>query len=106
MNPLLKPSALKNSAVPFDQIKPEHFIPALESAIATGRKHTDRIRTGSASFDNTFRGLEESTEELEFVFTLFNNLLSAHTNEAMQELSMQLGPMVASFSNDILLDQQ
>jgi peptidyl-dipeptidase Dcp len=48
--------------------------------------------------------LEACTEELEFVFTLFNNLLSADSNDQLQKLSMELGPKVSSFSNDILLD--
>ncbi|MGZ3723310.1 MAG: M3 family metallopeptidase, partial [Bdellovibrionales bacterium] len=59
-----------------------------------------------ASFDNTFRGLESCTEELEFVFTLFNNLLAANSNPELQKLSMELGPRVASFANDILLDSK
>lgn len=106
MNPLLEPSKLKNSAIPFNLIKPEHFPPALDAAIATGRKHLDRIRTSSASFENTFRGLESCTEELEFVFTVFSNLLGANSNDELQKLSMKLGPKVASFSNDILLDTE
>ena len=33
MNPLLKPSTLKNAAVPFDLLVPEHFVQALDQAI-------------------------------------------------------------------------
>src|SRR6266576_1778483 len=103
-NPLLQPSKLKNAAVPFNLLKTEHYAPALDAAIADGQKILEAIRTSKASFDNTFRGLESCTEELEFVFTLFNNLLGANSNEEMQKLSMELGPRVASFVNDILLD--
>lgn len=106
MNPLLEPSKLKNAAVPFNLIQPEHFPEALDTAIETGRKRLSEIKIKPASFDNTFRGLEASTEELEFVFTLFNNLLGAHSNDKLQALSMELGPKVASFANDILLDAE
>lgn len=103
-NPIVTPSTLKHGAVPFNLIKPEHFSPALDQAIANGQKVLQDIRKNSASFDNTFRGLEACTEDLEYVFILFNNLLSADSNDELQKLSMELGPKVSSFSNDILLD--
>jgi peptidyl-dipeptidase Dcp len=106
MNPLLEPSRLKNNAVPFNLIQPEHFPEALDDAIATGRKRLAEIKAKPASFDNTFRGMDTATEELEFIFTLFNNLLGAHSNDKLQALSMELGPKVASFANDILLDPE
>jgi peptidyl-dipeptidase Dcp len=105
MNPLLQPSPLKNHAVPFTQIQPEHFPEALKHAIDHGQRRLAELKSREASFDNTFRGLEASTEEMEFVFTLFNNLLAAHSNDDLQKLSMELGPQVASFANDILLDE-
>lgn len=104
MNPLFTPSTLKHNAVPFNQLKPEHFEPALDQAIAHGRQILEQIKASPASFDVTFRKLEQSTEELEFVNILFNNLLSAHANPELQKLSLVLGPKVASFANDIILD--
>ena len=104
MNPLLQPSPLKNAAVPFNLVKPEHFSEALDQAIKKGLEVLTQIKESPASFDNTFRGLETCTEEMEFIFTLFNNLLAANSNDELQKLSMELGPKVAAFANDILLD--
>jgi len=104
MNPLLEPSPLKNTAVPFSLLKPGHFPEALEHSIKRGHEILATIKKQEASFDNTFRGLESCTEEMEFVFTLFNNLLAAHSNDELQALSMTMGPKVAEFANDILLD--
>lgn len=104
MNPILAPSPLKNAAVPFKQIEPQHFSPAIDHAIAEGLKLLNQVKSRPASFDHTLRGLEACTEELDYVFMLFNNLLAAHSNEALQKLSMELGPKVAAFANDILLD--
>jgi len=104
MNPLLQPSTLKNAAVPFNLVRPEHFSQALDQAIKKGLEVLTQIKESPASFDNTFRGLETCTEEMEFVFTLFNNLLAANSNDELQKLSMVLGPKVAAFANDILLD--
>lgn len=106
MNPLLQPSTLKNSAIPFNLIRPEHFPPALDQAIAEGHKRLREIKSRSASFDDTIRGIEHATEEMEFVFTLFNNLVGAHSNDELQALSAVLGPKVAAFANDILLDSE
>jgi len=103
-NPLISPSKLKNAAVPFNLIQPEHFAPALDAAIKKGEQILEGIRRAPASFDNTFRALETCTEELEFVFLIFNNLLGADSNDELQKLSMELGPRVSSFANDILLD--
>jgi peptidyl-dipeptidase Dcp len=104
MNPLLKPSTLKNAAVPFHLIQPEHFVPALDQAIETGRGILAEIKSKPASFDNTFRGLESSTEEMEFIFTLYNNLVGANSSDELQALAPEMGPKVAAFANDILLD--
>ena len=81
MNPLLTPSSLKNAAVPFDLIKPEHFAPALDAALEVGRKRLAEIKTKPATFDNTFRGLEACGEEIEFVYVTYHNLLSAHGSQ-------------------------
>jgi peptidyl-dipeptidase Dcp len=106
MNPLLQPSSLKHEALPFDRIRPEHFKPALEQAIASGRRIVAELKSQPPSFDNTIRALEASTEEMEFVFTVFHNLVSAESNEELQRLSLELGPLVAAFGNDILLDAE
>lgn len=103
-NPFLAPLTHKHKAIPFDQIQPEHFRPALEAAIAKGREVLEEIKAKPASFENTLLGLERCTEELEFVQGVFGNLLSAETNEKLQALAPELGPLVSSFSNDILLD--
>ena len=104
MNPLLNPSPLKHAAVPFNAIKPEHFTPALDEAIRRGHERLKEIKAKPASFEHTFRGLESCTEEMEFVFSLFSNLLLAHGNDELQKLSVELGPKVSAFANDILLD--
>src|SRR6185312_13302753 len=105
MNPLLQPSSLKNGALPLDQIKPEHFAPAVEASITKGQKVLAELKAKPASFDNTFRGLESCAEDIENVYTIFSNLLSANANEDLQKLAVELGPKVASFSNDVLLDE-
>ncbi|MGE4130851.1 MAG: M3 family metallopeptidase [Bdellovibrionales bacterium] len=104
MNPILHPSTLPHGAVPFDQIRPEHFMPALDQALEHGRTRLEKLKGAPASFNDTFEGLEHASEEVEFVNLLFSNLLVAHSNPEMEKLSMEIGPKVAAFANDILLD--
>lgn len=81
-------------------------MPALDAALADGRQKLQAIKSQPASFENTLRGLEIASEELEFVYITFGNLLSAHTNDQMQSLAMEMGPKVAAFSNDVALDPE
>lgn len=103
-NPITEPSTLEHHAVPFDLIRPEHFMPALDLAIEHGRKALAQIKSSEPSFGNTIAALDHCTEEMEYVNLLFSNLLVADTNEELQKLSMVIGPKIASFANDILLD--
>ena len=105
MNPLLQRSTLKHHALPFDQIRPEHFKPALIAALASGRKILEEVKAESnPTFKSVFVRLDDATEDLEIIYGCFSNLLSAHGNPELQTLAGELGPMVATFANDILLD--
>jgi peptidyl-dipeptidase Dcp len=52
-NPLLTPSNLPHGAPAFDRIKPEHFLPAIESGIAAAKANIDAIKNNSAQPDFT-----------------------------------------------------
>jgi len=69
-NPLLIKSAMPFKAVPLDQIKPEHFLPALEERIEQARQRLDRIRTATdkPTFENTILEFERAGEEVESVW--------------------------------------
>lgn len=103
-NPLIQPSILKHSAPPFDLIRSEHFKPAIEHALSEGRKSIAELKVKPASMENTIRGLEHSSEELEFVYSIFSNFLHANRNDDLQALALELGPQVAAYGNDIILD--
>ena len=105
-NPLSNLSDLKHFAVPFNQIQPEHFVPALEEAIAFGRKTLAEIKTKPASYQNTILGLEIATERADYVANVYGNLLSALSTPEIQALMTQVGPKRAEFSNDLWLDSE
>ncbi|MBU0800630.1 MAG: M3 family metallopeptidase [Alphaproteobacteria bacterium] len=105
-NPLLAPSRLPNHAPPFNSIKPDHFLPAVEAAITQARAQIDAIKTNSAppTFENTIVAMETAGETLGTATSVFYNLLSAAGTDELQALADQIGPVSANFSSDIILD--
>lgn len=105
---LLSASALPYEAPDFNGYQDDEFLPAVEEGIKRARKNIEKIRNNPSapSFENTIVALEAADEELSRVLSIYYNLYSAHTNDTLQALSQEIGPMTAAFSNDILLDGQ
>ena len=105
-NPLLQDSKLPHGVPPFGKIKEEHFLPAVEQAIAQARLNIDAIKKDKAApdFANTLVALETSSENLGVVTSIFYNQLSAAGTDGLQALAEKIGPLNADFSNDVLLD--
>ncbi|MCB9965227.1 MAG: M3 family metallopeptidase [Rhodospirillales bacterium] len=105
-NPLLTVSPLPNHAPPFDKIKEEHFLPAIEDAIKKARANIEEIKANpdAPTFENTIVALETSSELLDTASSVFYNQLSANGTDGLQELAEKIGPLSSAFSNDILMD--
>lgn len=106
-NPLLSDWQTPYGVPPFEQIRLEHYRPAVETLIADGRQRIDELANNpdSATFENTIVALEFAQQPLERVLNVFYNLNSAETNDSMQALAMELSPMLTEFSNDIMLNE-
>ncbi len=106
-NPLLVKSTNPYEAPAFGQIKEEHYKPAFEQAIILGRAQIDSItaQTSPATFENTIEALELAGKELTAVSAIFFNLNEANTNDTMQQIAMDISPILSEYSNDILLNQ-
>lgn len=106
-NPLLEISTLPNHAPAFDKIQDEHFLPAVEAAIAEAKENIEKIKADPSEpdFTNTIAALESASETLGTVTSIFYNQLSAAGNDTLHELAEKIGPLGAAFSNDVLLDE-
>jgi len=93
-------------AIPFDRIQDDHFAPAFELALEDARKKIARIREASENptVSTVLIPLEQSTEWVDHLGSLFSNQLSANTNDSLQKLAQKVMPELAAFSNDIHLD--
>lgn len=99
-------SKLKHHAIPFHEIKHEMFVPELQAAIAQAKVEINKIKSSKEppTFANTILALEMCGEDVDLISTIFHNQLSANTNEHLQALAREIGPILASYSSDILLD--
>jgi peptidyl-dipeptidase Dcp len=99
-------SDFKNHAIRFTDITPELFKPQLERAIQQAKTKIATIKssTDTATFANTVLALETCSEGVDLVSAIFYNLLHAHTNEQLQKLAPEIGPILAEFGSDLTLD--
>jgi len=105
-NPFYTESTLPLHYPPFDQIRDEHYLPAFERGMAEQLAEIAVItaQADAPTFDNTILPLERSGRLLNRVATVFFALGSAHTNDAIQALEVELSPKLSAHSDSILLD--
>ena len=105
-NPLLADWTAPFGAPPLERIRPEHFPPAFEQALATPKIEIAAI-AGDAhmpTFDNTVAALERSGRALTRVSSVFYVLAGAHTSEAIQAIERAMAPKLARHWNEIHLN--
>ena len=106
-NPLLDVSPNPHEAPAFDKIKAEHYLPAVKAAIEKARDNINAIKKydNEADFDNTIVALEESSNLLGTVTSIFYNQLTAAGTDDLETLAEEIGPLNANFSSDVALDE-
>jgi len=91
---------------PFEKIKNEHYMPAIDSGITLARLQIAEI-TGSEeapTFANTVAKYDRSDEMLSRAAYVFYSQTSASTNDTLEQLQMEIAPKVAAFSDEVLLN--
>ena len=106
MNPLLNTFTTPFETPPFHLIKTEHYLPALQAAIAEAKQEIEEIKTREEkpTFKNTIEALEQTGERVNRIAEIFFNLNEAETSEEMQALAQEFSPILSDYSNDVLLD--
>jgi Zn-dependent oligopeptidase len=108
MNNLDKRFATPYNSAPFSKIKNEDFFPAFKSAINLAKKEINAITNSSdkPTFKNTIEALEFTGQQLDRISSIFFNLNSAETNDAIQKIAQDVSPLLSEFSNDITLNEE
>jgi peptidyl-dipeptidase Dcp len=92
---------------PFDRIRPEHFPPAFDRAMAEHDVEIAAITGSDAAptFANTVEALERSGRLLDRVSRVFFNLESSETNDAFEAIARDYAPKLAQHQTQIALDK-
>ncbi|MEC7276740.1 MAG: M3 family metallopeptidase [Bdellovibrionota bacterium] len=106
MNPLMHKYETPFETVPFDLIKPEHFLPALTESIKIAKENIEAIKKSDEkpTFSNVCETLEVAGEQVGKVASVFYNLHSAESNDEIQNIAKEFSPLITDYSNDVQLD--
>ncbi|MAX74013.1 MAG: peptidase M3 [Nioella sp.] len=102
-NPLLQDWTTPFGLPPFDGIEDAHFGPALEAALAEGRRNIAAIAEDpeAPTFANTLEALERADRLLDRVAGVFYNLAGADATPARETLQREMAPKLAAYSSEI-----
>lgn len=105
-NPFFTESTLYMRLPAFDQIKNEHYGPALKKGMAEQLEEVAAIAGNSepATFENTLISLEQSGRLLDRVSRVFDALALADTNDDIEALRSEMAPKLAAHADEILLN--
>jgi peptidyl-dipeptidase Dcp len=107
-NPLLHKFETPFNTVPFNEIKLEHFLPAVKIGITKGLENLNNIQINSdkPTFKNTILTLESCSEDLDTALSVYFNLYSSEADDEFQKLAEEISPIISDFSNDIYLNEK
>ena len=93
---------------PFDKIRPEHFLPAIERGMSLHDAEIDAIATNNddPTFENVILAYDRAGSMLAQTELVFGMLCAAENNAELQALQEQLMPRLAAHYDKILLDER
>ena len=105
-NPFLSDFSTPFGVPAFDEIKPEHYMPAFELGMEQQKAEIEAIVNNNepATFENTIVALDQSGALLNKVSYVFFAQNSACTDSVMQAISRELSPKLSKHSDDINLN--
>lgn len=107
-NPLLYPFDTLYETVPFEQIEPSFFEPALKQKINYAKKNLRKITANkaSATVQNTLVPLEILYDEVSRIGQILFNLNSAATSDEIQQVTQKVSPILTRFMSGIMLNRK
>lgn len=105
-NPLLQPYRTPFATPPFDRIRNEHYLPAIQEAIRREQIEVDAIlKDGNPpTFENTLVALDKTGNLLSLVYAAFGGVQSANTSPELQKIGEQVSPLMTAHRDNISLN--
>ncbi len=105
-NPLLSEWNTPFGVPPFEQIQPEHYMPAFMQGMTDNKAEIEAIvnNTDKPTFENTIVALDQSGALLTKVSRVFFAQTSANTNDALQEVTNEVYPLLTQHQDDISMN--
>lgn len=102
-NPLLSQFTTLYEVPPFDVIKDEHYIEAIDTALEEAKKEIEDIIQNPAAptFENVIEALENSGEKLQRNSSVLFNLNSAETSDSIQKIAQEISPKLSAFNSEV-----
>ncbi len=106
LNPLLAEWDTPFGAPPFEQIKPEHYMPAFIQGMEEQKAEIEAIihNDDEPTFENTIVALDQSGELLRKVCYVFFGQTNANTNDELQEIDSEVMPLLTQHDDDISMN--
>ncbi len=107
-NPLLKEWDAPFGIAPFEEIKVEHYKPAILKAM---EEHSAEIQAiidnpEAPTFENTLVAIDNAGERFGNVFAVFQNETSINSSPELMALEMELTPIVIAHFNEISMNEK
>ncbi|MEN8122307.1 MAG: M3 family metallopeptidase [Bacteroidota bacterium] len=105
-NPLLAEFDAPFGAPPFEQIKPEHYMPAFEEGMKQQMANVQIIldNKDEPTFENTIEAYMQSSELLNQTSSVFFSLNSANTNKELKKITQEISPKLSAHYDEISLN--
>ncbi len=105
-NPFFKEWTTPFGVPPFEEIKEEHFVPAVQEGINQQQAEIEAIvnNAGAPDFENTILALDKSGELLDKVNGVFGPLNSANTSDSLQAIAREISPMMTQHRDNISMN--
>ena len=108
VNPLLVEWKTVHQTPPFQEIRHEHFIPAIDQLLAEAKSEVNAVIDNPAAptFENTIQALEISGKRLSRATTILFNLNSAETDDTIQSITREVSPKLSDYHNYVSLNSK
>ena len=107
-NPFMTEYTTQFNIPPFEQIKTEHYLPALKAGIAEQNKEIEAIINNpeAPTFENTILALDNSGQTLNNVAYVFFAFTEALSSPELQKVDEEFTPLLTKHSDEISMNDK